>query len=261
MLAWLQRAGEYSQQSNSRMDESTRFEFKYRITHYQYLKVRNALRPYMEMDSYTRCAAHQRYLVRSLYFDTSNYRAYDQKMNGDCDRAKFRLRSYETELSEKSAIRVELKMRHGNLMNKKSIFVSNEEYSHFMQHRHWKDVEDPVAVEFERQSLIQDLRPVILVEYEREGYQSKLKNDLRITFDHRVHSAHARSLFPPHPFFRMLMPRRVILEIKFKENLPFWVERLVREQGLKIIANSKYTQGLQVARHDLYHPDGVILVR
>jgi SPX domain protein involved in polyphosphate accumulation len=261
MFAWLRQAGENLQQQNSLVDESSRFELKYRITHYQYLKVRNALRPYMEMDSYTRGAAHQRYLVRSLYFDTSDYRAYEQKMSGDCDRVKFRLRSYETELCEKSAIRVELKMRQGNLMNKKSVFVSNEEYGYFMQNRHWKEVDDPIALEFERQSLTQDLRPVILVEYEREGYQSKLKNGLRITFDHRVRSAHARSLFPSHPFFRMLMPRRVILEIKFKEDLPSWVERLVREQGLKVIANSKYTQGLQVGRHDLYHPEGVILVR
>jgi hypothetical protein len=261
MFTWLRRAGESLQQSKSLVDESSRFELKYRITHYQYLKVRNALRPYMEMDSYTRRAAHQRYLVRSLYFDTSDYRAYDQKMSGDCDRIKFRLRTYEHAFSESAAVRVELKMRQGNLMNKKSVFVPNEEYRYFMQHRHWKDVDDPIAVEFERQSLTQDLRPVILVEYGREGYQAKLKNGLRITFDHRVRSAHARSLFPTHPFFRMLMPRRVILEIKFKEDLPLWVGRLVRDQGLKVIANSKYTQGLQVARHDLYHPDGVILVR
>jgi hypothetical protein len=59
----------------------------------------------------------------------------------------------------------------------------------------------------------------------------------------------------------MLVPRNTVLEIKFKDNLPLWLGNLVREHGLKVIANSKYTEGLQIARHDLYHPEKVILVR
>jgi hypothetical protein len=43
--------------------------------------------------------------------------------------------------------------------------------------------------------------------------------------------------------------------------LPTWLEKLVRGHGLKVIANSKYTQSIQIARHDLHHPHNVILVR
>ncbi len=243
------------------VDENSRFELKYRISYFQYLKVRNALKPYMVMDQFTQGKPTNRYLVRSLYFDTFNYKAYEQKMNGDCDRVKFRLRTYQSNLAETNPIRVELKMRQGNRAVKRSIFVSNEEYMHFIKHRHWIKFQDPITTEFERQCLTDDLRPVILIEYEREGYQTKLKSDLRITFDHRMRSAHANSLFPVHPFFRMLIPRSVILEIKFINTMPIWLEKLVRDQGLKVIANSKYTQALQIARNDLYHPDHAILVR
>jgi hypothetical protein len=243
------------------VDEDSRIELKYRLTYFQYLKVRNAIRPYMVTDPYTRYAPTNCYLVRSLYFDTADYRAYEQKMNGDCDRVKLRLRAYHAEEAETNPIRVELKMRQGNRMIKKNVFVSNEEYRHFIKHRHWKDLQDPTTIEFERHSLTQSLSPVILVEYEREGYQTRFKSDLRITFDHRVRAAHTRTLFPEHPFFQMLTPRSVVLEIKFKENLPSWLGWLVREQGLKVIANSKYTQCLQIARHNLYHPETVILVR
>jgi SPX domain protein involved in polyphosphate accumulation len=265
MFASIQHAAQNFQRewlsSNSMVDEDSRFELKYRLTYFQYLKVRNAIRPYMLMDSYTRRAPANRYLVRSLYFDTSDYRAYEQKMSGDCERVKFRLRTYDIESAETNPIRVELKLRQGNLMVKKNVFVPLGEYRYFMAHRHWKEVQDPITIEFERQSLTQGLNPVILVEYDREGYQTKSKSDLRITFDHRVRSAHARTLFPAHVFFQMLMPRSVVLEIKFKDSLPLWLGRLVREHGLKVIANSKYTQGLQIARHDLYHPEQVILVR
>ncbi len=243
------------------IDEDSRIELKYRLTHFQYLKVLNAIKPYMITDAYTRRAPTHRYSVRSLYFDTADYRAYEQKMSGDCDRVKFRLRTYALEDAETNPVRVELKMRQGNRMVKKSVFVPNEEYRYFIEHGHWKNLQDPITMEFERHTLTQSLTPVILVEYEREGYQTRFKSDLRITFDHRVRGAHARTLFPEHPFFRALMPMSVVLEIKFKENFPLWVGRLVREQGLKVIANSKYTQCLQVARHDLYHPEKVILVR
>jgi hypothetical protein len=265
MLASIQNAVKslqrYRLSLKSTVDEDSRFELKYRLTYFQYLKVRNAIKPYMVMDAYTQRTTANRYLVRSLYFDTNDYRAYEQKMSGDCDRVKFRLRTYDKEYAETSAVRVELKLRQGNRMIKKSVFVPNEEYQHFIKHRHWKDLQDPITTEFERQSLTQSLGPVILVEYEREGYQTRFKSDLRITFDHRVRSAHAKMLFPTRAFYQMLMPKSVVFEIKFKDNLPFWLGRLVREQGLKVIANSKYTQGLQIARHDLYHPEQVILVR
>jgi SPX domain protein involved in polyphosphate accumulation len=243
------------------VDEDSRIELKYRLTYFQYLKVRNAIKPYVVMDPYTRGTSTNRYLVRSLYFDTPDYRAYEQKMSGDCDRVKFRLRSYSKENTETNTIRVELKMRQGNRMVKKSVFVPPQEYQHFMKHGHWEDIQEPVTTEFERQSLTQGLVPVVLIEYDREGYQTRFKSDLRLTFDHQMRSAHARMLFPDHPFFRTQIPKSVIFEIKFKEHLPLWLTGLVREQGLKVISNSKYTQSLQIARNDLYHPEKVILVR
>jgi hypothetical protein len=243
------------------VDENNRFELKYRLNYFQYLKIRNAIRPYMDMDPYTAITPANRYVVRSLYFDTLDYRAYYQKMNGDSSRVKFRFRTYHREFAETKSIRVELKLRQGNLTSKKNVFVPLEEYQHFMRYRHWANVQDPITTEFERQRLIQDLRPIILIEYDREGYQTKLKSSLRITFDHHVRGAHAKYLFPKQVFYKALLPKNLILEIKFKENLPDWLENLVRAQGLKVIANSKYTQGLQIARHDLYHPDQVILVR
>jgi SPX domain protein involved in polyphosphate accumulation len=243
------------------VDEDTRFELKYRLTYFQYLKVRNAIRPYMTIDAFSRRAPKNCYLVRSLYFDTPDYHAYEQKMSGDCDRVKFRLRTYAAENSATNPIRVELKLREGNLTIKKSVFVSNDEYQHFIERHHWQNLQHPVTTEFERQSLSQGLNPVVLIEYDREGYDTRFTSDLRITFDHQVRSAHSSTLFPEHTFFQTFMPRGIVLEIKFKESLPFWLNSLVRSQGLKVIANSKYTQGLQVSRHHLHHPENVILVR
>jgi SPX domain protein involved in polyphosphate accumulation len=243
------------------IDVDSRFELKYRLTYFQYLKLRNAIRPYMEMDSYTSAQPSRQYPVRSLYFDTLDYRLFHQKMSGDSDRAKFRLRTYPHGDEYLQFVRVELKMRQGIYSIKKSVFVPMDEYEHFMHTRHWRTFDDPITNAFERQLLTQNLRPVVLVEYDREGYQARLKSNLRITFDHRVRSSHARSLFPNINFYRYLYPRSVILEIKFNDTLPNWLEKLVRSQGLNVIANSKYTQSVLIARNDLHHPGNVILVR
>lgn len=243
------------------LDEDSRYELKYRLSYFQYLKMRNAIQPYMIMDPFTQFQEKHRYLVRSLYFDTDNYLSYDQKMNGDCDRVKLRLRTYPYGEEYLRYVRVELKVRQGNRAVKKSVFVPLEEYRHFMETYHWQSFVHPITNGFERTILKQYMRPKVLIEYDREGYQTRLKSGIRITFDHNLRSTHASGLFQEHCFYRYLYPRNVVLEIKFKDQLPNWLIALVRQQGLKIIANSKYTQCIQVSRHDLHHPGGVILVR
>ena len=243
------------------LDVDSRFELKYQLTHFQYLKLRNAIRPYMTMDAFTANQPSKRYLVRSLYFDTYDYHSFHQKMSGDSYREKFRLRTYPYGEEYLRYVRVELKMRQANLSIKKSVFVPIDEYDHFMKKRHWKSFDDPITNAFERKILTQLLQPMVLVEYDREGYQTRLKSNLRITFDHQVRASHARSLFQEKVFYRNLYPRQVVLEIKFKDSLPQWLETLVRNHGLRVIANSKFTQSILVARHDLYHPGNVILVR
>lgn len=243
------------------LEDGSRFELKYRLNHFQYLKIRNDIQVYMQPDHYTRQTSDNRYLVRSLYFDTYEYRAYEQKMNGDSERVKFRVRTYQRAETGVDTVRVELKMRKGNLTNKKSVFVPFDEFQHFMKYRHWKETQDPITIEFERMVLQRNILPMVLVEYDREGYQTRLPGDLRITFDHHLRSAHAATLFPDPCFFQSHTASRVVMELKFNNEFPDWLNKLVRRHGLKVIANSKYTQAIQIARHDLYYPERVITVR
>lgn len=243
-------------------DGVRRLELKYRLNYFQYYQIRNALQPYMKPDHYTTVAQDNKYLVRSLYFETYDYRACYEKMNGESERVKFRLRTYNNSLRGDPIIRAELKARKANNMEKYSAFVSAADYLYFMRYRHWPKAGDPVRDEFERHLHLKELQPQVLVEYRREGYISRDKDDLRITLDHRTQSAHTTSLFPPQPvFFRLHQPHTVILEIKFCHAQPAWLYDLVRRYGLKIVANSKYAQGIQIARQDLYYSNGVVVIR
>ncbi len=242
--------------------EDWRYELKYRLDCVQYRRVRNAITPYMALDRHSRIAPSRRYLVRSLYFDTYDYTAFAQKMAGDDHRVKYRLRSYSPTLSGAALVRAELKVRKANVMAKHGAVVSPAAYLSFMERRRWPETSDPVLEEFERCLHLLALEPLVLIEYLREGFEDRARGDLRITFDHRVRSAHSASLFPEGPvFFRTHHPLGIVLEIKGRHDPPAWLRRLVRVQGLELIANSKFTQGILAARHDLYHPGGVVVIR
>ncbi len=230
-----------------------RFELKYKVPLQQYYAVRNAMVPHMEPDEFTR--DQDEYLVRSLYFDTHHYQAYHEKINGDFGRIKIRVRSYSDEKRMDSPLRVELKTRRGAAMEKFSSFVPNHIFEEFMETGHWPINEDnPVLTEFARLYHLRTLRPKLLVQYMREGLVSRRKEDLRITFDHRVCSCSADEVFPATTFFRNHHPELVILEVKCKQDQPRWLSTLVRDHGLKVMANSKYTQGVEFARNDVVTP-------
>jgi len=231
-----------------------RFEYKYRLYPQQYHQVRAAIRPFMKADAYTRIAPRKRYLVRSLYFDSADFRSYREKVNGDCDRTKLRIRTYSRSLRENPDIRVEMKARKSMSMEKHSTFISPAFYKNFMASNHWPALDDPLLVEFERYVRLKNLVPLILVEYSREGFSARAQQGLRITFDHQVQSVKAASLFPPAPVFRAHQRGVIILEIKCNKSQPHWLRQLVQTQGLRIVANSKFTQGIETSCPELVQP-------
>lgn len=231
-----------------------RFEYKYRLTFQQYLQVRSAIVPFMRKDQYSLSAPFGKYLVRSLYFDTNTFDNFIEKLNGDCDRVKLRIRTYSSSPSENTKLRAELKARKGITVEKHSTWIDLHTFQYFMGNWHWPDNDNSVLSEFERYIHLKTQRPKIIVEYLREGYSTRSSEQIRITFDHKVRSAHANILFPEHPFFHYHHPGKIVLEIKCMKNQPPWLRQLVFQHGLRISANSKYTQGIETARKDVVNP-------
>ncbi len=231
-----------------------RFEYKYRMDIWKYHQVKNNLVPFMEMDDYTRRTGNHRYLVRSLYYDNDQFQAYYEKIEGNFGRIKCRIRTYSDRLDSSSILKVELKNRWGESIEKYSTLISEEAYHYFRDNRHWPGQENPVLQEFERIYYLRAMRPKVLVQYYREGYKTRNHDDVRVTIDHDVRSCMADNLFPAPAIFKAHHPHSLVLEIKCRRKQPTWLSQLVRRHGLKYIANSKYTQGIEAVRPDLISP-------
>lgn len=235
-----------SEENNSNL----RFEKKYRISIFDYYAIKNSLTPYLNFDAFTKIAPENMYLVRSLYFDTRDYKTYKEKINGDSNRIKFRIRTYGTQPEDNPDIRVELKVRNGNLMDKHGAFISFQQYQSLMKKNQQYLNNDPVQIEFFRYIFKWDLVPKTLVQYCREGFQSKMHDGIRITFDHDIKCAFSKDLFPKNVHWRKHYHSHIVMEIKYKENVPFWLNNLIQSFNLKIVPNSKYTNSIELASKD-----------
>jgi hypothetical protein len=232
------------------LDSNWRYETKYRISIKDYYAIKNALGPYMKPDDYTQIAPGRRYLVRSLYFDTRNYQMYSEKIDGDCNRIKFRIRTYGTDPDKQPDIRVEMKVRKGNLMEKYGSFVGYDSYLDYISKRRWVSSDDPVLIEYSRYTQKWDLVPTTLVQYNREGFHSRAMEGIRLTFDHQICSAPSKTLFPNPVFWRRHHHSQIVMEIKHKNSVPGWLNKLIQSYHLKVVPNSKYANSIEVASRD-----------
>lgn len=221
---------------------------KYRVTPHSYYQLISELKAsQMEPDYYSR---KKPYVVRSLYFDSIDYAAYQENENGCRSRIKLRIRSYSEEPSD--SLSVEIKAKEGSKTIKYSTFITYSWYLHFMEHYHFPKNNDPVLIEFERLVHLKMWRPKVLIQYRRDGYRSKTSPDLRITFDHKVCSTNVQELFPKEQFFRDHNPYAIILEIKYLKEQPEWLSSFVHRHGLKWVANSKYAQSITTSCADAF---------
>jgi len=237
-------------------DINWRFEYKYQLTIAQYLAVKLALYPHMYADEYTLTGNRNKYFVRSLYFDSVKFNAFHEKADGNSERLKLRIRTYDDEPLNVKILKVEIKVRKNVTTEKYVAAIGLSDYKYFMQYKHWPDSlsYNPVLEEFERYFHLKTQMPTVLVQYDREGFKSRNREELRITFDHHVSSGKSNQLYPECPIFREHHPGWIILEIKCNKMQSNWLHKLVKDHGLRIVSNSKYVQGMMLSFPSIVTP-------
>lgn len=215
-----------------------RHELKYFINPAELEVLRERLKPVMRLDSH--CKGGKPYIIRSLYFDDINDRAYYDKQSGVMHRDKYRIRIYG--LSDKE-IFLERKRKMGDLIQKSSVKITRRLCEQLISG-------DPRGLQTSKEPLLQDmyvemrlnlLRPAVIVDYEREAYLHPAEN-VRITFDMKLRSGlHSVDLFNsklptvcPHD------QNVEILEVKFDTYLPDHIRSLLSGLEMDRSAVSKY---------------------
>lgn len=216
-----------------------RHELKYFITPAEMTVLRGILTPVMQLDPNGN--EHNEYHIRSLYFDTINDDALEEKIAGVGNRKKYRIRIYN--FSDK-VIKLECKSKYGDLISKQSVSIPRELAEQLI-------AGDPDGLQRMRHPLLHDvyremrtrlLRPAVIVDYVREAYIHQAE-EVRITFDKQVRTGlYSVDMFNPQiPTYPVFDDPVEILEVKFDEFLPSYLQSILSGITAQRSAVSKYT--------------------
>lgn len=228
----------------SKLKASSRYEFKYVLSPDQVEEVLHTLTPYLDLDPHCVDRTASSYTVRSIYWDSPRWHCFYDKCSGQQQREKFRIRTYNQ--GTHSPVFLESKQKHGMLCFKDKVFLCA------------KTLE---AIEFRTLSALDpsfspsrllerffyhldryNYLPAALVVYDRQAFSHPGEDQIRITLDYNIRT----KLFPnlaelceedglAYPFGRWS-----ILEVKFSQIVPHWMQLLNARFGLKPQACSKY---------------------
>lgn len=231
----------------------SRFEFKYILPLEQKQELERELQYFMALDPYVSSRRHQKYFVRSLYFDDDVLTNYYEKTDGVLVRRKYRVRTYTDDRTEDCAVFLEVKGRYNALVYKHRTPMDREivdrlEYdeAEFVDALLPRIDGDEVIRSFVFDCFRMRLKPKALIDYERRPYVSKYAPGFRITFDDELESTVTESLFGRMTDRRrVVMPGYSIVEVKFQRHIPSWFHRLIQSYELKRISVSKYCRGME----------------
>jgi len=236
-----------------RPKSNLRHEIKFLINLRQQVALLEELRAYLQPDAHGDEAGQ--YLVTSLYYDTPDYKAYWDKVDGFRFRRKVRVRIYGNQpVLPETPVFLEIKERAGVRMGKRRLALP---YATAMALAAQADVPIPTTTAQDAQTLDElhylfaalRLQPSSVVSYQRIAYGSHLHYpDLRITFDTDVRcrvenlSLLAADQSATHS---LVEAGWAILEIKVNQTMPLWLGELLSRHGCTPRRISKYCASLE----------------
>ena len=229
---------------------SSRYECKYAISPLVLPAVRQFIEPFMQPDPFASLRPGYRYPICSLYLDTEDLRLYQQTVSGEKNRFKLRIRSYSDDPAR--GVFFEVKRKINNIVRKRRARVARAQARALLNDRSpdWMRTLPPkllADVEYFTNRLhLACAKPVMKIRYYREAYESRGGDPVRVTIDTDL--MHALTLNDDflHASGRWVHTPvdGIILEIKFTDNFPSWVQELVRFFGLKQQPMPKYVMAV-----------------
>lgn len=229
-----------------------RFELKYRISEAKAQQIRFFVQNYLDCDTYGRTQPDLSYPVNSLYIDSPFLKTYQDTINGNRNRYKLRIRYYDY---EETPVFFEIKRRYNKVIRKNRAQVHRRYVKDLMnghlptyEHLVYKSPDQLHALEqfCYLQNQLQ-ATPVLHVSYLREAYEMEHSNAVRVTFDRNVESSIQRDLKLTSEMPKPLSTfgDTVILELKFTDRFPLWLQELTQLFHLRQESAAKYVDSIE----------------
>lgn len=204
-------------------------------------------------DSFAAIQPNWEYTVRSIYYETSRFDFYWEKMEGLKLRKKFRIRGY-NEGGPDETVFLEIKHKVDGKIRKTrapmSFSVAQQLVKDGNLDRWLPKDEVSKKIRKDSESFLyyfhqHQLEPLVGVVYERLAYESDLdvpSNNLRVTLDQNLRSVPYPSLSELYQEKDVVpaLPGHFILEVKYNKILPRWMANILYKLQIRRQAASKY---------------------
>ena len=214
-----------------------RHEYKYVSPEGLLSSLQRRLSAFMPLDSHT---SGGQYAIRSVYFDDLYNTCFFENEDGADPREKFRIRIYD---ASKERITLELKQKERGKCLKTSCLISLETCREILRGKVPRLATDQpyLLKKLISQMQFRTLRPVVIVAYERVPFVWS-EGNVRVTFDRNIRSSSKISSFFDEDLpCRPVLPAGVnMMEVKFDELLPDFIDHVLETRVLRQTAFSKY---------------------
>ena len=240
--------------------QGMRYELKYLLPVTYQADLSLALARYVEPDPYCAASREGFYTVRSIYFDTDDLAFYFEKKDSVKIRKKLRVRTYNHPGTATNAF-IEIKRKFGRRGLKERLrlplphvddALNGKDPLRFLDEPSYRDRKILGKIRFLMH--VRNLKPVVLIAYEREAFQSRDNSRDRVTFDGNIRSQiepQLRHIFREDDL-KVFESECFVLELKFDDLMPVWMARIIKEFNLVSRSYSKYCHGVDawpVDRH------------
>ncbi len=218
--------------------EEPAFELKFQLDHAKAELIRAWAREHLTPDPHGRPELGHAYLVHGLYFDTPALDVY--KRSPRYKRKKFRLRRY----GDASTIFLEQKRKSNGKVAKRRVLVAESDLQRL------QEVPDPQwdGHWFHNRLTLRGLVPSCLISYRRQAFFGhNSEGPLRLTLDYDLRSQ-ATQQFKVEPVAAgtPMLADSVLLELKYRKNMPALFRSMMQDFGLTPGAVSKYRHAVEV---------------
>jgi len=218
--------------------EAPAFELKFQVHLEQAREIAAWAANYLHLDPHADPTRGNRYLVHGLYFDTPALDVFHRTPG--YKKRKFRLRRY----GDNEAIFLEQKRKSEGKVAKRRVQILQEEIDRL---RTIPNGNDWAGLWFHRRIVRRALEPSCLISYERQAFFGhNTEGPLRLTLDRNVRSRPAQEWnVVPVIDGPLMLPDQVLLELKYRRQMPALFKALMQDFGLNPGPLSKYRLAVQ----------------
>ena len=228
-----------------------RHEMKYHISESIAEAITQFIKPYIQMDRYSKLHRNGDYPIVSLYLDSNDFRLCRESLLGHKNRFKLRIRSYTDEPDYPRFL--EIKRRIDTIIMKSRARIMSTDIPDLLAglplppQSYTADTQTINQFQLYVNSI--QAKPAVLVRYMRRAYEGDSYNRVRVTFDREL--AYCVTNLPQIRLTGGSWQRNpftaggVILEIKFTDFFPSWLSQMVKFFNLRQRSISKYASSIE----------------